>query len=135
MSKFTNIKSNSQENWRWWDGPWCNCINLKYAAIPNVPELISLEKSTWVSPGYFEGCAKLEYVKFYTTTLTTLGSKSFYGCTNPNLKIDLNNSPINTLNSYCFKEGNFKNLESLFINYDFNQSINLKEHQKMFLQV
>jgi len=122
LSKFTNIKSNSQENWRWYDGPWCNCINLKYAAVPKVPDLYSLEKSTYGQPGYFEGCTKLEYVKFYTTSLTTLNYKAFMNCSNPNLIIDLNNTNhITTISDRVFIGCGFRDLEECIINYNFNE--------------
>lgn len=118
LGKFTNLQST---NWGYNNGPFCNCINLKYAAVPKVP-MNTLTKQTWGAEGIFEGCTKLEYVKFYTTTLTTLGSRSFYGCTNPNLKIDLNNTNhITRIEDRVFIECRFRDLEECIINYNFNE--------------
>ena len=111
---FTNIEGDLLYN----NGPFYNCINLKRIILPQ--PIKKLKKVYYSSHGIFEGCTSLEYCKIMNSTVTDLGTFTFFNCTNPNLKIDLNNSPINTLNSYCFKEGKFKNLESLFINYDFN---------------
>ena len=118
LGKFTNLQST---NWNFYGGPFCNCINLKYAAVPKVP-MTTLTKQMYYTEGMFEGCTKLEYVKFYTTTLTTLGSKSFYGCTNPNLKIDLNNTNhITRIEDRVFIGCRFRDLEECIINYNFNK--------------
>ena len=118
LGKFTNLQST---NWNYNDGPWCNCINLKYAAIPKVP-INAFTKQTYGTEGFFEGCTKLEYVKFYTTSITTLGSKSFYGCTNPNLVIDLNNTNhITRIEDRVFIGCRFRDLEECIINYNFNE--------------
>ena len=34
LGKFTNLQST---NWNYSAGPFCNCINLKYAAVPKIP--------------------------------------------------------------------------------------------------
>jgi len=118
LGKFTNLQST---NWNFYGGPFCNCINLKYAAVPKIP-MTALDKQMYGTEGIFEGCTKLEYVKFYTTTLTTLGSKSFYGCTNPNLKIDLNNTNhITRIVDRVFIGCRFRDLEECIINYNFNE--------------
>lgn len=111
---FTNISGSFHSK----NGPFYNCTNLKRIILPQ--PISELNKSWDGAKGVFQGCTSLEYCKITNNTIINLGHYTFNGCTNPDLKIDLKNVPIHNIGKNCLSSTRFKSLETLFLNYDFN---------------